>query len=282
MPLTKGNFRARVREMMGDPLRISGTATGGSLTTIVDTAKLTQADNYWAAKSWKVFVITTTDTLAPQGEAGPIMSSSSSAKSVTTELPFSAVVAANDTYGIALFSHAHVDNIIAGVLKEFSQYRPIKFTENLSVTANEKRFTPTSANVIRYVNKVEKYTPGVEETLYDFIWNANTRQVEFANYFSEAKTLTLHAARSHTLPSAEGDAMTYHDDDEDRLLRWCAARALTSMTLAEYRDGFGTLKPKTITRGPITTSYGDSHTQLLKYGEQAVAEIIKSFPSIKI
>lgn len=280
MPLSKSDFRDRVREQAGDPLRIYGTATGGSLTAIVDTARLTQLDNYWS--SLQAFIITTTDGNAPQGEARRIMSSSSSGTSVSVELPFSAAPAAGDTYGIAVFSNRHIDNIIAGVLKEFSDYRPLKFSENLPVTANEKRFTPTSAAAIRYVNKIEKYTAGIEETIYDFTWNKNTRQVEFKSDFYEAKTLTLHAAKSHSLPAAEATAMTYDDEDEDRLVRWCVARIMLSMNANQLRDNFGKLTPQSWTQGPVSENYGDNHKQFMRYGESIIQEIKNSFPSIKV
>lgn len=280
MPLTKSVFRERVRELIGDPVRISGTATGGSLTTIVDTAKLTQEDGHWDGL-W-AFVITTTDNAAPKSEASKIETFSNASKQVTVDLPFSAAVGAGDTYGIAVFSHSRIDNAISRVLKEFSDYRPLKFSESLAVTANEKRFTPTSAGVIRYVNKIEKYTPGVEHTEYEFVWNKNTRQVEFENWFTEAKTLTLYAAKSHSLPSAEGDAMTYHDDDEDRLLRWCAARIMQSMVADEFRDNFGKLTPQSWTHGPVSETFGGTRDAVLKFCEKSVQEIIASFPSVKI
>lgn len=280
MPLTKAQFRDRVREEIGDPVRVSGTATSGSLTTIVDTARLTQLDNHWQ-KLW-AFITDTGDDLAPKGEARLIAESASATKQLTLELPFSAAVEAGDTYGIAVFSDTRLNNIIDGVLKEFSDYRPRKFSESLAVTANEKRFSPISAAVIRHVNKIEKYTAGVEDTTYDFIWNPSTRKVEFENWFAQAYTLTLYAEKSHTLPAADGDAMTYEDDDEDRLLRWCGARAFMSMLADEFRDNFGKLTPKSWTTGKVSETYGDSREQVFKYYKDAIQEIKRSFPSIKL
>lgn len=280
MPLTKAQFRARVREQAGDPVRVTGTATGGSVTTIVDTTRLIQADSYW--NGFWAFVITTTDSLAPQGEAQKVYSFTNSNSTLTVELPFSAAVGAGDIYGVAVFSNTRIDNIIAGALKEFSDYRPLKFSENLSVTANEKRFAPTSAAAIRYVNKIEYYDPGVEETEYDFTWNKNTRQVEFKSAFTTARTLTLHAAKAHSLPAAEGTAMTYDDDDEDRLVRWCVARLMLSLGANEFRDNFGKLAPQSWTTGEVSETYGNKYERFLQDTESTIKGIIASFPSVKI
>lgn len=274
MPLTKAQFRDRVREEIGDPVRVSGTATGGSLSTLIDTNRLTQIDGYWI-KLW-AFITDTDDDLAPKGEARMIAEFANATKQLTMELPFSAAVASGDTYGIAVFSNSRVDNIISGVLKEFSDYRPKKFSENLIVTANEKRFTPTSAATIRYVEKIEKYVAGSEHTRYNFSWNKGTRQVEFPHWFGESTTLTLYAAKSHTLPAADGDTMTYEDDDEDKLLRWCAARALMSMAVDEFRDNFGKLAPKSWTTGKVSETQGDSREQLTKYLQAVIDGIKKS------
>lgn len=280
MPLTKAQFRTRVREQSGDPVRVTGTATGGSVTTIVDTTRLIQADSYWNGL-W-AFVITTTDSSAPQGEAQKVYSSTNSSNTLTVELPFSAAVGAGDTYGVAVFSNARIDNIIAGVLKEFSDYRPLQFNEDLEVTANEKRFAPTSAAAIRYVSKIEYYDPGVEETEYEFIWNKNTRKVEFKSAFTAARTLTLYAAKAHSLPAADATAMTYDDDDEDRLVRWCVARLMQSLSANEFRDNQGALAPQSWTTGEVSETYGNKYESFLKYNENMVRDIIASFPSIKI
>lgn len=280
MPLTKAQFRTRVREQSGDPVRVTGTATGGSVTTIVDTTRLIQADSYWNGL-W-AFVITTTDSSAPQGEAQKVYSFTNSSNTLTVELPFSAAVGAGDTYGVAVFSNARIDNIIAGVLKEFSDYRPLQFSEDLAVTVNEKRFEPTSAAAIRYVSKIEYYDPGVEETEYEFIWNKNTRKVEFKSAFTAARTLKIYAAKTHTLPATDGASMTYDDDDEDRLVRWCVARLMQSLGANEFRDNFGKLAPQSWTTGEVSETYGNKYDSFLKYNENTIKDIIASFPSVKI
>lgn len=274
MPLTKAQFRDRVREQIGDPVRVSGTATGGSLTTLIDTNRLTQIDDYWA-KLW-AFITDTDDDLAPKGEARKIAAFANTTKQLTMELPFSAAVASGDTYGIAVFSDTRLNNIISGVLKEFSDYRPKKFSESLTVTANEKRFTPTSSSTIRYIEKIEKYTAGVEHTCYNFTWDKSTRKIEFPQWFGESDTLTVYAAKSHTLPAADDGTMTYEDDDEDRLLRWCGARALMSMAVDEFRDNFGKLAPKSWTRGKVSETAGDSREQLMRHLQATIDEIKRS------
>lgn len=280
MPLSKSAFRTRVRELLGDPVRVSGTATGGTVSTIVDTTNLIQADGHWDGL-WS-FILTTNDGSAPQGEERKIERFASSTKTLTTELPFSATVGAGDTYGVAVFSNSRIDNAVSGVLKEFSEYRPLRFSEDLGVTANEKRFAPTSASTIRYVSKIEYYSPGVEHTEYDFVWDKGTRKVEFKNWFAAARTLKLYATKTHTMPSSDGTAMTYEDEDEDRLLRWCVARLVQSMVADEFRDNFGKLRPQSWTHGAASESYGNNRDSVFKQCEETISAIIRSFPSIKI
>lgn len=277
MALTKAQFRERLRDEIGDPLRIDGTATGGSLTTIVDTVKLTQIDNHWQ-KLW-AFIIDTNDDAVPKGQARFIERSTNATKELTMELPFSAAVQAGDTYGIAVFANARLDNMIAQTLLDFSDYRPLKFSESLAVTANEKRFAPTSAAVIRYVEMIEEYQAGVTDQRYVFTWNKSTRKVEFPVWFGENKTLTLYAAKSHTLPASDGDAMTYEEYDESRLLRWCAANMLLSVGAAEFHDSFGQLQPKSWTTGDVSKTFGDSREKMFEHLRQEIDAIKKSFGS---
>jgi len=75
-----------------------GKATSGSTTTIYDTAKDGAGrDNSW--KNGSLFVIETTDNLAPEGEMGRISASASATFSLTVDTALTAVIGAGDTYG---------------------------------------------------------------------------------------------------------------------------------------------------------------------------------------
>jgi len=72
------------------------TATGGSTTTVVDTTNRTEADDYWN-ESW-VYIRTTTDGNAPQGEERKVTDFTASSDTLTVAPAFSAAVESGDTY----------------------------------------------------------------------------------------------------------------------------------------------------------------------------------------
>jgi hypothetical protein len=73
----------------------SGTCTGGSTTTVVDTSR-DEDDDFWV-DSW-VYITDTTDDLAPEAEERLITNFVSSTGAMTISPAFSATVAASDTY----------------------------------------------------------------------------------------------------------------------------------------------------------------------------------------
>lgn len=78
--------------------RYNGTAdAGGDTDTIID-AELTQADHYWLVA--RVTILTTTDTLAPQGETSVCSAFAAATDEVTVIPAFTAGVDAGDTYRI--------------------------------------------------------------------------------------------------------------------------------------------------------------------------------------
>lgn len=264
MAISKEDFRDRVREELGDEERVSGTATGGSTTTVIDTAKLTQVDNYWRDRVGRINIKTTTDTLAPQGESRRISASTQSTSTVTVELPFSAAVQAGDTYGISIFSNARLDNIITGTLKEFSKYKPQKFNETLTIATVNNRFAPTSAATIRYINRIHERDATVQRQIEyrGWVWDENVREIEFPFWFTENKTLTIYGGKTHTLPSTENGSMTIATDDEENVIELATLDALLSMGNTDFKNEFGQLKPRRWTRGQVSEEYGDSYEKL--------------------
>jgi hypothetical protein len=279
MSITKEYFRDRVREELGDEERVSGTATSGSLTTVVDTNILTQTDNYWRDRVGRIFIKTTTNGLAPEGESRRIASSTQSTKTVTVELPFSAAVEAGDTYGIAVFSNARLDNIITGLLKEFSKYRPQKFNETLTVSSGNNRFAPTSAASIRYINRIHErdVTAQLQIEYRGWVWDDNVRQIEFPFWFSETKTLTIYGGKTHALPGTENGNMTITSDDEDDVIKLCALDALLSMSNTDFKNDFGQLRPRRWTRGEVSEEYGDSYEKLRTSWQEQKEKILARY-----
>lgn len=268
MALTKGQLRDLIRQNLGDEERVTGTAQAGSSTTkIVDSTNLAQANGTWSNQ--KVYIKTTSDNGAPKNQTRRIVTSTQSDTSVTVSPPFNPTVEAGDTFGVAVFSDSQIDNVVSGVLKEFSQLRPRKFDEPLSLTSGQKRFAPTSAAEIINVTMIEYYNPP-EHFIYDantgypWFWNETLRKVEFEYFFPENKTVTLYGTKPHVLPDDDEDSLTIALIEEDDILQWCCAALLSGMSQREFHDDYGSLRPKTITRGQVTESYGNSHEVILQ------------------
>lgn len=264
--MTRAEFLTRIREEAGAEERVTGTASGGSLTTIVSSL-LSQADNYWGGLN--AYIKTTGDTLAPQGESRRIASSSSSGTSVTTELPFSAAVQSGDTFGIAVFSNTRVANVASDSLSEFSNYRPKRVTETYNVIVDQKRIAPTSATAqgfrperIEFFSNISK-----EQLIYvkdsDWWWDEHLESIEWIWWWSENKALTLYGYADHTLPSSDAGILTVDDEDIGNLVMLAAINMLLSMTDKEMFDDFGKLSPRSWRRGNVSETYGsDSITSM--------------------
>lgn len=279
MALTKAQLRSRVREDCGDEERMIGTSNGGDATTLTDTTRLTQADDYW--NGMRLFIIETTDGLAPKGESRRISDFINSTKTLYVELPFSAPVGNGDTYGIATFSNERIDRVIQDTLNDFSEYKPHRFTENMQVTPGNKRFSPPSANSILHVERIEYFSSADQQHLKyeNWIWDEILRQVEFDHFWSEQKTLAIFAAKRHLLPSGENDAVTFEDIHEQKVVRWGAANVLNGMSQQEFTDDFGQLKPVKWTTGDVSEEYGMTFEKLQTVTEKAIEEIKESFKS---
>lgn len=275
MASTRAQLRSLLRDEIGDVERITGTATGGSSTTVVDTSRLTQADNYW--RNLTIHIKTTTDTFAPQGEARRIASSTQSTSTVTVELPFSAAVQAGDTYGIAIFSDARLNQALNDSLYRFSRWRPHKTTEPLSVSDGSRRFTPTSANDIRSVKKVE-FFDNIAQDFIDYAgqwqWDDHLRQIEFTYWWSESKILTIHIQKNHASLTTDSQQVTVLPHEENLVVRLAAALLLLSMSEKEFKTDFGELKPKSWRRGNVSMTYGDFKNEAMAIMEAIMKEIM--------
>lgn len=79
-----------------------GTATGGTTTTLIDTGGLARWTADDALKGALLYISTTTDSLAPQGESRRIEAYDESTSTITVSVAFSAAPASGDTYEIFL------------------------------------------------------------------------------------------------------------------------------------------------------------------------------------
>lgn len=280
MASTLAQLRAALRQEIGDMERITGTATGGSLTTIIDTTKLDQVDNHW--RSLKVFIRDTTDDLAPNGDQRRIASSSQSATSLTVELPFSAAVEAGDEYAIAVFSDVQLNAAINNALMlEMSKWLPFKTSETLNVSANLHRFAPVSANSIRWIDKVEFIDSSLNVQI-DYAgmwsWNEFLRMVEWSFFWSESRTLNMLIARDHAALSLDADTVTVLPREEPMLVKLASADLLLAMTEQQIRTDFGNISPKSWKRGDVSESY-DSIQDHFGNVRKAIVEEMKALAS---
>jgi len=98
MTYTLFDLAYRVGREIGGNISVSGTCTGGSSTTIVDTAVLSQSDNAWANGTAFITYDAGGAGAAPQGEYKIISASASASYTVTASSAFTANVAAGDRY----------------------------------------------------------------------------------------------------------------------------------------------------------------------------------------
>lgn len=90
-------------ELAGAVSRLfTGTATGGSTTTIVDAYGLTRFDENNALLGALAYIKDTTDDLAPEGEARHVYAYSATAYTITVDRAFSLTVGAGDIYELYL------------------------------------------------------------------------------------------------------------------------------------------------------------------------------------
>ncbi len=263
MATTLAQLRAMVREEIGDEERLTGTATGGSATEVIDSSRLTQADNAW--QNQRIFIKDTTDDLAPKGEARRIVSSSSSATKVIVGLPFSVTVAAGDTYGIAVFSDGMIDRAINGALATFSEFVPYRTTETMTVTPGKSRFAPTSADTLSHITKIEYYNEADQEEIDysgQWRWDSNLKKVVFDYFWTETKALTLYLTKPHPTLSSDNDNVTVEAVHINYVVRLAAASLLLSLSQRDFKTDFGSIRPRSITRGPISETYGDVMEQV--------------------
>lgn len=273
--MTKSQLRTEVRQKLGDKIRLSGTATGGSTFTLTAT-ELQQPDSHWDEMQ---LIITAAGGAAPENESRKIAKSTFTDTTVRVELPFSAVVESGDSWAIAVFDDTKYDAVIRKTLKEFSWLAPLQFSEDLAVTADEKRFTPTSATDIISVQKIEFVdVPTKDHIIYtDWWWDNDAQEIEFKNWQPASKTLTLHGGKFHTFPSAEDDNHTVLDRDLDNFIDLCAVEMLLDMTEQDFYDNIGNLNPDIITQKDITKEYRSTREFLLEYAKQTRERIESTY-----
>uniref|UniRef100_A0A6M3J508 Uncharacterized protein n=1 Tax=viral metagenome TaxID=1070528 RepID=A0A6M3J508_9ZZZZ len=129
--------RLHIRDWAG------GTATGGSTTTIVDTSKRHERDDYWNNLPYaEAHIRSTTDGAAPVGETRMITDFVNSSNTITNEA-FTAVVGSGDKY--AIHTEYKYDEIVEAI------------NQAISRAVNEGAFLHTVDASIHLVEDVFEY-----------------------------------------------------------------------------------------------------------------------------
>jgi len=258
MTKTRAELRDLIRQQLGDEVRISGTATGGSKTTVADTAALTQADDYWNGR--KIFITATTDGLAPQGEGRKIADFVNSSKTAILEMAFSAAVEAGDSYQIAIWPDPVYDALIKAAIAAYSKYRPFRSTGTLATVSGTRHYDPPAGvdlraghriEEIRYINLATQEDSTVEG------WSPDQHQnkIDLGYFASESKTLTVFYVIPHADFTSDSDTVTVPDQDEHLIVKYVLAQFYLLMSRESF-DEFGNLAPAKWTRGNVSEETG--------------------------
>jgi len=95
----------------------SGTATGGSTTTVIDTGILYAPDDYWVGHYVYILEDAGGAGAAPEGEERPVTDYDQSTATLTVDPAFSAAVGAGDTYEVLAVRRGDVTAAINGAIR---------------------------------------------------------------------------------------------------------------------------------------------------------------------
>lgn len=258
MTRTRAQLRDLIRQEVGDEVRLSSTATSGSKTTLVDTAGLIQADDYWNGR--KVHILATTDGNAPQGESRKIADFASSTHTLTLEMPLSAAAEAGDTYQIAVWPDPVYNALISAAIAAYSKYRPWRSTGVLATVTGTRYYDPPAGVDLRIGHRIEEIrymSPATQEDYAIEGWSLDRHQnkIDLGYYASEAKTLTVFYVIPHADFAGDSGAITVPDQDEELIVKWVRAQIWLFMSRESF-DEFGNLVPSRWSRGNVSEESG--------------------------
>ena len=278
MTKTRAELRALIRQELGDEVRISGTATSGSKTTVVDTAALTQADDYWNGR--RIFITSTADGLAPQGESRKIADFVNSTKTVTLEMALSAAIEAGDTYQIAIWPDSVYNALIKAAIAAYSKYRPYRATGLLAIVAGTRYYDPPTGIDLRaghLIEEIRYISPTTNEDYAVTGWSPDRYQnkIDLGYQASESKTLTVFYIIPHADFADDSDTITVPDQDEHLIVKYVLAQFYLLMSRESF-DEFGNLAPAKWTRGNVSEERGSSRQSMKNLYDSVIAEWLQS------
>jgi hypothetical protein len=274
MVKTRAQLRELIRQEAGDEVRISGTATGGSRTSVVDTAALTQADDYWNGR--RVYITSTTDGLAPQGESRKVADFVSSTHTITLEMALSAAVEAGDTFQIAVWPDVVYNALISAAIAAYSKHRPYRSTGSLAIVAGTRYYDPPAGVDLRAGHRIEEIRCidlAAQEDYPVEGWSPDRHQnkIDLGYFASESKTLTVFYVIPHADFADDSDTITVPDQDEELLVKYVIAQLYLLMSRESF-DDFGNLAPSKWTRGNVSEETGSGRKNMKDLHDSIMAD----------
>jgi hypothetical protein len=196
MATARSTLRGYVATAVRDVF-VTGTATGGSTTTIVDSARTEGDDEY---NNWWAYILTTTDTLAPQGQERKISAYSTSSDTATVPIPYTAAVQANDTYEFHEgYRVAEYNEAINHAIRQAKGKIFTKTISTATTVSNQYRYTMSTATTEWNVSRVEVQWDTTVTTypyLQSIKWrleeDAGTYYLQFSEALPGSYTLRIH------------------------------------------------------------------------------------------
>ena len=160
--------RKTLRQAIDNQLRLihgnataTRTATGGSTTTLIDTAR-GEADDFWN-NSW-VYISDTTDNAAPIGQEALCTDFAAATDTLTFTPAMTAAVGSGDTYELRrYFSATSINGEINNVLEEMQVHFPV-LTEDETTVVQTDIYDYTLDSTIQDVQRIDLLHHDVRDT----------------------------------------------------------------------------------------------------------------------
>lgn len=155
MPTTRATLRheidTQLATVIGKP-SATRTATGGSTSTLVDTAR-SETDDYWN-NSW-LYIASTTDGAAPQGEESLVADFVAATDTLTVSPGFSAAVGVGDTYELRRYFSAAMIHSAINLAIQDAQYQLRVETEDETLVVVEDSLAYTLPADVEHVLRLD-------------------------------------------------------------------------------------------------------------------------------
>lgn len=197
MPLYEETLDSLIEQVCRVMLRDwkSGTATGGSTTTFIDTSRLEKDDYYNSlSPAARVHIRTTTDSAAPMGEEREISDWVQSTHTGTVDPAFSAAIGAGDTYAILQqYGWDEIREAINTAIKRVQKIALIEKIDEETLTVDDVNEYPIPDGFV-YIYRITQstndgdfYVSPVPPDQYKIIRGASTPRIHFYNFPEDAK-----------------------------------------------------------------------------------------------